>query len=159
MTGLTAMSRSRRRCRAKTLTSTKCCRQFSIRRSAVPRHFDFALETGEVEPFEAARGLLTTAVGLADNAENVPLWWISNLSRHLIDDLWQHSLHQNLPTEPPKGAEENIPTYGGCLYLHFTPARPQRWSYGHRSAKPPSAPQTSQTIWSSPCRPARAKHE
>lgn len=38
--------------------------------------FDFALETGEEEPLDAARSLLTTAVSLADNAENVPLWWI-----------------------------------------------------------------------------------
>ncbi len=72
-------------------------------------HFDFALETGEPEPIENARALLRTAVSLADNAENVPLWWISNISRHLIDDLWQHSLHQNLPTEPPEGTEERYP--------------------------------------------------
>ncbi|MFB9159679.1 DEAD/DEAH box helicase [Chromobacterium violaceum] len=71
--------------------------------------FDFALETGEVEPIEGARSLLATAVSLADNAENIPLWWISNLCLHLIDELWQHSLHQNLPTEPPEGAEEKYP--------------------------------------------------
>jgi hypothetical protein len=71
--------------------------------------FDFALETGEYQPIESARALLATAVSLADNAGNVPLWWISNLCRHLIDDLWQHSLHQNLPTEPPKGTEETYP--------------------------------------------------
>jgi len=72
-------------------------------------HFDFALETGEPEPIDSARTLLATAVSLADNAENVPLWWISNLCRHLIDDLWLHSLHQNLPTEPPEGTEEKYP--------------------------------------------------
>jgi predicted heme/steroid binding protein len=71
--------------------------------------FDFALETGEVEPLETARSLLDGAVSLADNAENVPLWWMTNLCRHLIDDLWQHSLHQNLPTQPPEGAEEQYP--------------------------------------------------
>lgn len=71
--------------------------------------FDFALETGEVEPVETARVLLATATSLADNAENVPLWWISNLCCHLIDDLWQHSLHQTLPSEPPEGAEEIYP--------------------------------------------------
>lgn len=72
-------------------------------------HFDFALQTGESEPIDSARTLLATAVSLADNAENVPLWWMSNLCRHLIDDLWQHSLHQNLPTEPPEGTEEKYP--------------------------------------------------
>lgn len=73
-------------------------------------YFDFALETGEQAPIDNARALLATAVNLADNAENVPLWWISNLCDHLIDDLWQHSLHQNLPTEPPKGAERIYPS-------------------------------------------------
>lgn len=82
-----------------TILNTTICRALAF--------FDFALETGEVESIEVVRRLLATAVSLADNAENVPLWWISNLSRHLIDDLWQHSLHQNLPAEPPAGAEEN----------------------------------------------------
>lgn len=84
-----------------TILNTTICRALAF--------FDFALETGEVEPIETARSLLTTAVSLADNAENIPLWWISNLCLHLIDDLWQHSLHQNLPTEPPEGAEEKYP--------------------------------------------------
>lgn len=84
-----------------TILNTTICRALAF--------FDFALETGEEEPIERARSLLTTAVSLADNAENVPLWWISNLCRHLIEDLWQHSLHQNLPTEPPEGTEEKYP--------------------------------------------------
>lgn len=72
-------------------------------------HFDFALETGESVPFDNARELLTTAVSLADNAGNVPLWWISKLCLNLIDDLWLHSLHQNLPTLPPEGGVEKYP--------------------------------------------------
>ncbi|KFI25482.1 DEAD/DEAH box helicase [Paenirhodobacter enshiensis] len=84
-----------------TILNTTICRALA--------YFDFALETGETEPIETARALLDVAVSLADNAENVPLWWISNLCRHLIDDLWQHSLHENLPTEPPEGTEEKYP--------------------------------------------------
>jgi len=84
-----------------TILNTTICRALAF--------FDFALETGEPEPIESAQALLVTAVRLADNAGNVPLWWISNLCRHLIDDLWRHSLHQNLPTEPPEGAEEIYP--------------------------------------------------
>ncbi|WP_329006969.1 DEAD/DEAH box helicase [Pseudomonas aeruginosa] len=84
-----------------TILNTTICRALAF--------FDFALETGEPEPIESARALLATAVSLADNAENVPLWWISKLCHHLIDDLWQHSLHQNLPTEPPEGTEEKYP--------------------------------------------------
>lgn len=84
-----------------TILNTTICRALSF--------FDFALETGEEDAVDSARSLLATAVSLADNTENVPLWWISNLCRHLIDDLWQHSLHQNLPTEPPEGAEDKYP--------------------------------------------------
>lgn len=84
-----------------TILNTTICRALAF--------FDFALETGEPELAENSRGLLANAVSLANNAENVPLWWISNLCRHLIDDLWQHSLHQNLPIEPPEGSEEKYP--------------------------------------------------
>ena len=81
-----------------TILNTTICRALAF--------FDFALETGESDPIEEARRLLATAVSLADNAENVPLWWVSNLCLHLIDDLWRHSLHLNLPTSPPEGTEE-----------------------------------------------------
>lgn len=84
-----------------TILNTTICRALAF--------FDFALETGEPEPIESAKALLATAVRLADSAENVPMWWISNLCRHLIDDLWQHTLHQSLPTEPPEGTEEKYP--------------------------------------------------
>ncbi|MBO9467233.1 DEAD/DEAH box helicase [Tropicibacter sp. R15_0] len=84
-----------------TILNTTICRALAF--------FDFALETGETEPIDTARALLDAAVSLAGNAENVPLWWISSLCRHLIDDLWQHSLHENLPTEPPDGTEEKYP--------------------------------------------------
>ncbi|MCW0366555.1 hypothetical protein NB699_001538 [Xanthomonas sacchari] len=84
-----------------TVLNTTLCRALAF--------FDFALETGEEQPMESARRLLTTAVSLADNSANVPLWWISYLCRHLIDDLWQHSLHQNLPAEPPEGGEDAYP--------------------------------------------------
>lgn len=84
-----------------TVLNTTICRALA--------YFDFALETGDPEPVDSARALLATTVRLADNAENVPLWWIANLCRHLIDDLWLHSLHQNLPTQPPERTEEKFP--------------------------------------------------
>ena len=84
-----------------TILNTTICRALA--------NFEFALATGDEEPLETARSLLATAISLADNAQNVPLWWTSNLCRHLIDDLWSHSLHQNLPIDPPDGAEERYP--------------------------------------------------
>jgi hypothetical protein len=71
--------------------------------------FDFALQTGDPDPMTVARNLLVGAISLADNAENVPLWWISRLCLNLIDDLWAHSLHVNLPLDPPEGGAEAYP--------------------------------------------------
>jgi hypothetical protein len=81
-----------------TILNTTICRALAF--------FDFALETGDEDPLQTARTLLSTAVDLADNAENVPLWWVSKLTLHLIDDLWAHSLHETLPLDPPEGAAE-----------------------------------------------------
>lgn len=113
-----------------TVLNTTICRALAF--------FDFALESGEDEPIETARELLDTAVSLADNAENVPLWWTSNLCRHLIDDLWQNSLHQNLPTEPPAGTEENYPDlrrlYVSSLYARKT-AEVELWPSQREAAR------------------------
>jgi hypothetical protein len=84
-----------------TILNTTICRALAF--------FDFALETGAAEPVTTARALLSGAVSLADNAENVPLWWISKLCLNLIDDLWAHSLHVNLPIDPPDGGTEKYP--------------------------------------------------
>ncbi|MBI6667161.1 DEAD/DEAH box helicase [Pseudomonas syringae] len=71
-------------------------------------YFDFALETGEGEPMDKARSMLETAVRLADNAGNIPLWWTCSLCNHLIDDLWKHSLHNTIPSELPGAPEESF---------------------------------------------------
>jgi hypothetical protein len=71
--------------------------------------FDFALQTGDPDPMTVARNLLVGAISLANNAENVPLWWDSRLCLNLIEDLWAHSLHVNLPLDPPEGGAEAYP--------------------------------------------------
>jgi hypothetical protein len=71
--------------------------------------FDFALQTGAAESLATARDLLLGAISLADNAENVPLWWMSKICLNLIDDLWAHSLHVNLPLDPPDSGAEKYP--------------------------------------------------
>lgn len=82
--------------------------------------FDFALETGHEEPVRTAINLLNRAIVLSDNAENVPLWWISNLCRHLIDDIWQQSLHRIIPINSPPEGDEKYPDlrklFIGLLY-------------------------------------------
>ena len=87
-------------------------------------YFDFALQTGEADLIETARDLLATAGRIADNAGMVPLWWTIDLCRHLIDDLWEHSLHRTLPVDAPEGAAERYPElrdlFIGLLYARGT---------------------------------------
>ena len=68
-------------------------------------YFDFALQTGEAALVQSAKDLLTRGLQLARDAAAVSLWWIIRLSLNLIDDLWQHSLHERLPLSPPQGGE------------------------------------------------------
>lgn len=68
--------------------------------------FDFALQTSEVSLLDTAKELLDTALDLADAAASVSLWWIVRLCRNMLDDLWAHSLHETLPSDPPEGGEE-----------------------------------------------------
>ncbi|WP_298280512.1 DEAD/DEAH box helicase [uncultured Bradyrhizobium sp.] len=100
--------------------------------------FEFALQTGENEPMETARELLTVATHLADNAENVPLWWITKLCRNLIDDLWTHSLHETLPHNPPQGATEQYSDlrrlFIGSLYARKN-AEVELWPSQREAAK------------------------
>jgi len=55
---------------------------------------------------DTAKQLLDTALDLADAAASVSLWWIVRLCRNMLDDLWAHSLHETLPSNPPEGGEE-----------------------------------------------------
>jgi hypothetical protein len=74
-------------------------------------YFDFALQTGEVEFLETARRILRAGLKLAQDAANVPLWWTIRLCANLIDDLWDHSLHEMLPKIPPQGGEQSYSEY------------------------------------------------
>jgi hypothetical protein len=69
-------------------------------------YFDFALQTGDSLLQEIAKELLNGGVKLAGDAGAASLWWIARLCLNLIGDLWDHSLHTNLPTHPPVGGEE-----------------------------------------------------
>jgi hypothetical protein len=83
-------------------------------------YYDFALQTGEAELVTEAIALLDAGLDLASNAGVVPAWWLLRLCRNLIDDLWAHSLHVNLPHDAPPGGEEAYPDlrrlFLGSLY-------------------------------------------
>lgn len=44
--------------------------------------------------------MLDRCVDAADQLKHVPLWWVCVLARHMIDDLWERSLHRTLPVLP-----------------------------------------------------------
>ena len=67
--------------------------------------FDFALQTGNETHTVNAKHIIKSVISLTSRSGFVTLWWIARISLNLIDDLWRHSLHQNLPTVIPDGGE------------------------------------------------------
>ncbi len=64
-------------------------------------YFDFALQTGRLEPLDEAMAILNDSLVLARDTGMVSLWWIIRLCSNVIDDLWAHTLHVNLPASDP----------------------------------------------------------
>lgn len=62
--------------------------------------FEFAIRTGNSLYVERAVASLDDCIVASEKLRHVPLWWSSILARHLIDDLWDRSLHTRLPTGP-----------------------------------------------------------
>jgi len=67
--------------------------------------FDFALQTGNEQHMDAASIIIKKVISMTDTAGCVTLWWVARLCLNLINDLWAHSLHQNIPKDPPIGGE------------------------------------------------------
>ncbi len=65
--------------------------------------FEFALRSGKSDYVVQANKMLDRCIAAADQLKHVPLWWITVLARHLIDDLWERSLYQTLPITPENG--------------------------------------------------------
>ncbi len=67
--------------------------------------FDYSLESGSVEAVQSALALLDEGTAAAEEYASVPFWWIFTLTRQLLDDLWDQSLHVRLPQSPDDGPE------------------------------------------------------
>ena len=59
--------------------------------------FEYALRSGSEDEQARAVEALRSAAEAAGEVRLVPLWWTATLSRHLIDELWGHSMHVRLP--------------------------------------------------------------
>lgn len=87
-------------------------------------HFDFALQTGRQESLDGARTILKDSLILARDTGMVALWWVIRLCINLIDDLWAHSLHVNLPFGDPAADDsyaEMREKFIASLYARKTP--------------------------------------
>ena len=62
--------------------------------------FDHAIVVGDGAVASAARNLLRDTANLASQLNFVSHWWTCALASHLIDDLWDLTLHQSVPSLP-----------------------------------------------------------
>jgi len=69
--------------------------------------FDSALSDGKEELLTSAREGLSVVAEVTRTRGFVSLWWASELARHLIDDIWHHSLHEVLPKHLEADEAEN----------------------------------------------------
>ena len=70
--------------------------------------FEFALASGEERLNEEALDVLRVALNVATRSAIVPLWWLIRIAYHLIDDLWENSLHRVLPALGPDGSKNYV---------------------------------------------------
>jgi DEAD/DEAH box helicase len=68
--------------------------------------FDFGLLTADNTSSQNAVRILADCEAAASEFNLVTLWWASKLAKNLISDLWNQSLHQQLPQEVPGGGQE-----------------------------------------------------
>ncbi|MEZ5963104.1 MAG: DEAD/DEAH box helicase [Planctomycetota bacterium] len=65
---------------------------------------DQALGNGDAAAAEAAREGLRESARTASALSSVSHWWTHTLASHLIDDLWDNTLHNRVPTLPTDSA-------------------------------------------------------
>lgn len=61
---------------------------------------DTALLTGDGRRYKAAVTMLRELIGGASGVGNIPVWWVATLTAHLLGDLWDQCLHNQLPYGP-----------------------------------------------------------
>jgi hypothetical protein len=68
---------------------------------------DSALMYGNRELFQSALGLLRELVAAAAASGQLATWWVAMLTLHLLEDMWNSSLHQRLPQVGPLAGQES----------------------------------------------------
>jgi len=68
---------------------------------------DSGLLYGDLELFQSAVDLLRRLVAASADIGQLSTWWVATLTLHLLEDLWDSSLHQRLPQQGPLSNQEN----------------------------------------------------
>jgi hypothetical protein len=67
---------------------------------------DSGLLYGNRELFQSAIDLLRKLIAASAESGLLATWWVATLTLHLLEDLWDSSLHQRLPLQGPVSAQE-----------------------------------------------------
>jgi hypothetical protein len=70
---------------------------------------DSGLLYGNRELFERAIDLLRRLIAASAESGLLATWWVTTLTLHLLEDLWDSSLHQRLPVQGPVSGQEQWP--------------------------------------------------
>lgn len=65
--------------------------------------FDHAITTGEEASAAEAKHVMHLTAESAEDMHAVSHWWTATMAYHLIDDLWELSLHRQIPAFSPNG--------------------------------------------------------
>lgn len=76
---------------------------------------DTALMTGNESTYAEAIAALDRVIRGAADIGNLPTWWVATLTIHLVRDLWDQSLHVQLP----KGPRDDLPDLWDELRRNF----------------------------------------
>jgi hypothetical protein len=76
---------------------------------------DTALFIGDPDRLEEAIEALRELIGGASSVGNIPSWWVATLTIHLLRDLWDQSLHNQLP----EGPDDDLPERWNALRRNF----------------------------------------
>jgi superfamily II DNA/RNA helicase len=76
---------------------------------------DTALLYGNFELFQSANEVMQQVVKASGEIGNLSIWWVSTLTRHLLHELWENSLHVRLP----EGDKDEMPEKWGKLRRDF----------------------------------------
>jgi hypothetical protein len=67
---------------------------------------DSGLLYGSREQFQSAIELLRHLIAASARSGQLSTWWVATLTLHLLEDLWDSSLHQRLPQQGPLFGQE-----------------------------------------------------